>query len=266
MKYTYFSSIKSGKYLIRSQFWYNRRSCCFLSQSTPLWCVMSRPIGKLDKLEWWWVNKQYELESHSHFLDTSDKLASSHYDEMWFPKNNHEGHEYIPREQWITHNNFWGCYDNILSRDLITNPFNLLGYAGGLGSQKMMLEMKNKTPNIQPQPDIVQQLKKRKNIVVYKEDIEHLAYNVFAGNGRPESVDDTINILNNIIRFQKLMPKVLDSYGIPYEMFSLDTGSYSKTFDLDKELPRNSSDTIFTRNIWNQNVKQQVSDYMKNYG
>ena len=212
---------------------------------------MSRPIGKLDKLEWWWVNKQYQLESHSHFLDTSDKLASSHYDEMWFPKKNHEGHEYIPREQWITHNNFWGCYDNILSRDLITNPFNLLGYAGGLGSEKMMQQMKNKT---------------RKNIVVYKEDIEHLAYNVFAGNGRPESVDDTINILNNIIRFQKLMPAVLETLDVPYEMFSLDSGSYGKTFDLDKVLPRESSDTLFTRNVWKQDVKKQVSDYMMSYG
>ena len=266
MQYTYFSSVKSGKYLIRSQFWYNRKSCCFLSQSKPLWCVLSMPIGKLDKLEWWWCDKENNLQTHNHFLDVSDKLASSHYDEMWFPIKDHRGYEFVPRDNWVTHENFWGNFYNIMSRDLITNPFNLLGYAGGLGSEKMMLDMQQQRPNIQPHPDILPQLRKRKNIIVYKEDIEHLAYNVFAGTGRPESVEKTTEILNTIIKFQKFMPAVLEKLDVPYEMFSLDSGSYSKTFDLDKVLPRDSSDTLFTRNVWKQDVRKQVSDYMMSYG
>ncbi len=260
-KYTYFSSIKSGKYLIRSQFWYNRRSCCFLSQSKPLWCVLSKPVGVLDKLEWWWCDKNSQLQSYTHFLDTKDKLASSHYDEMWFPIKNHKGHETIPRNEWVTHENFWGNFDNIMSRDLITNPFNLLGYAGGLGSEKMMLDMQQQHPNIQPHPDILPQLRNRKNIVVYKEDIEHLAFNVFAGTGRPESYEETAKLLDSIIRFQKMIPQVLESYDIPYEMFSLDSGDYKKTFDLDMVLPRNSSDELFTES--SREVIQQVKKYFE---
>ena len=48
-------------------------------------------------------------------------------------------------------------------------------------------------------------------------------------------------------------------------MFSLDSGDYAKTFDLDKVLPRDSSDTLFTRNIWNQDVDKQVANYMRDY-
>jgi len=62
------------------------------------------------------------------------------------------------------------------------------------------------------------------------------------------------------------MPAVLETLDVPYEMFSLDSGSYGKTFDLDKVLPRDSSDTLFTRNVWKQDVKKQVSDYMMSYG
>tara|TARA_Y100001963_G_scaffold137707_1_gene201689 strand:+ start:636 stop:1436 length:801 start_codon:yes stop_codon:yes gene_type:complete len=265
MKYTYFSSTKSGKYLIRSQFWYNRKSCAFLSQSKPLWCVLSSPIGNLDKLEWYWCDKDTKLSKHSHFLDTRDKLTSSHYDEMWFPIPDHRGHETIPRDQWITHENFYQCVDDIMSRDIITNPFPLLGYTGSLGAGRQQDRMQNSTPNINPRPDIIERLRQRKNIVVYKENIEHLAYNVFAGTGRPESVEETTIILNNIIKFQKFMPKFLDSLDIPYEMFSLDTGDYAKTFNLDKILPRDSSDTLFTRNVWNQDIDRQVKDYMDKY-
>ena len=72
-------------------------------------------------------------------------------------------------------------------------------------------------------------------------------------------------MLNNARKFQQIIPKVLDSYKIPYEMFSLDTGDYAKTFDLDNVLPRDSSDKIFTRNEWNQDVDRQVKDYMDKY-
>ena len=272
MKYTYFSTLKAGKYLIRSQFWYNRRSCAFLSQSSPLWCVLSRPIDlvetdiPIDKLEWYWCDKETnELKTHHYYLDTRDKLSSAHYDEMWYPIPDHRGHETIPRHNWRTHQNFYGCVDDILSRDLITNPFGLLGYTGLLGSEKQMRNMEQDRPNLNPPSHIIEELRKRKNIVVYKEDIEHLAYNVFAGTGRPESVEETTVLLNTIRKFQQFIPKVLSRYNIPYEMFSLDSGDYAKTFDLDKVLPRDSSDTLFTRNVWNQDVNKQVDDYMRDY-
>lgn len=122
--------------------------------------------------------------------------------------------------------------------------------------------MQQQRPNIQPHPDILPQLRKRKNIVVYKENIEHLAFNVFAGTGRPESYEETAKLLDNIIRFQKMIPQVLESYDIPYEMFSLDSGDYKKTFDLDMVLPRDSSDDLFISDS-SEEVIQQVKKYFE---
>ena len=47
-------------------------------------------------------------------------------------------------------------------------------------------------------------------------------------------------------------------------MFSLDRGDYAKTFELNKILPRDSTDNLWLNN-YNQDVKKQVSNYMKNY-
>ena len=262
MKYTYFSTVSSGKYLLRSQFWYNRRSCAFLSQSRPMWCVLSSPIGNLDKLEWYWCDKDTKLSKHSHFLDTSDKLVSSHYDEIWFPIPDHRGYETIPRDQWITHENFYGCVDSIMSRDLITNPFGLLGYTGKLGSNKMMSRMVNHLPNLTPPPHIIEELRKRCNIVPYKENIEHLAYNLLSIKGRLP-FEQQCEWINQNLEFQRIIPVILKSYDIPYEMFSLDTGSYAKTFGLDKTLPRDSSDTLFHEH--NPKIDEEVKKYMDTY-
>ena len=269
MKYTYFSSIKSGKYLIRSQFWYNRRSCATLSAGKPHWCVLTKPMDSVtptDKLEWYWCDKKtHELKTHYHYLDTSDKLSSFHYSEYWFPIPDHRGYETVHRDKWTTHQNFYGCVDNILSRDIITNPFFLLGYTGLPGTEKQMRSMEQNKPNIIPPSHIMEELKKRKSIVVYKENIEHLAYNVFAGWGRPESVEETTILINTIRKFQKYIPKLLSRLDIPYEMFSLDSGDYAKTFDLEKVLPRDSHDKLFTYNPWKQDVSKLVDNYMRDY-
>ncbi len=265
MKYTYYSSIRSGKHILRDMFWLNKRSHVTLLQNKPLCCTMSKPVGKLYKIEWYWCNKQNELEYHNHFIDVSDKLLDKHYCEMWFYKKDNRGNYEIPYDLINTHTNFWGCIDEILDKDLINNPFILFGYAGkGKDNHKVIKEMQSDNPMIKPHPDIVQQLRKRKSIVAYKEDIEHLAYNIFSGTGRPESEEQTIRLVNRVRRFQEYMPRFLDKHDIPYEMFSLDRGDYAKTFNLDKVLPRDSTDNLWINDL-GQDIKKQVSNYMKNY-
>ena len=64
------------------------------------------------------------------------------------------------------------------------------------------------------------------------------------------------------------MPIFLDKHDIPYEMFSLDSGNYTETFELNKNLPRHSTQTIWDNAFTNDqgiDVKKQVSNYMKNY-
>ena len=116
-----------------------------------------------------------------------------------------------------------------------------------------------------PHPDIIQQLKKRKSIVAYKEDIEHLAYNILSLAGSFGTIENAINTINQVREFQKYMPIFLDKYEIPYEKFSLDSGDYSKTFQLEKVLPRNSTQTLWGTNDLGLDVKKEVSNYMTNY-
>ena len=273
MKYNYFCSIRSGKFLIRSQFWYNRRSCAFVSPSNPLWCVLSRPIDlietdiPIDKLEWYWCDRETkELKKHHYYLDTRDKLTDAHYDEQWYPVTNSRGHEFVPKEEWCTHKNFYECVDDILQRDLIVNPLPLLGYTdGGLGSRKMQHQLSAGKGKFTPPSYILEELRKRKSIIPYKEDIRDMAYTFFAGNGRPESSEEVTEQINCARSFRKLLPEILERYGMPYEMFSLDTSDYCKTFGLEQSLPRDSSDKLF-RIEWSQDVHKQVDEYMKNYG
>ena len=264
MKFTYFSTIKSGKHLMRSLFWLNNKSTCIMSQSKPIWAALSKPIGKLYKLEWYWCDKNNKLQTHNYFIDVTDKLLSSHYTEYWYPIKDHRGYNYLPYNEWVTHENFWECIDSIMERDIITNPFQLLGYVGK-DIHKMLEQVKNNSPTIKPHPNIIQQLRKRKSIVAYKEDIEHLAYNIFSLVG---GFSDPIKTINQVREFQDYMPIFLDKLEIPYEIFSLDSGDYAQTFELNKTLPRHSTQTLWDYAFTNDrgiDVKKQVSNYMKNY-
>lgn len=265
MKYTYFATIKSGKFQLRSNFWMNKKSTVCLSQVNPTWCTMSKPVGELYKFTWYWVDRDEKLQSHNHFLDIKDKLTDGRYWEPWFPiPDPVTGNYFINRDNFISHENFYQCADDVLAKDLITNPFVLLGYTNTLGSEKMIQKMQQKKPKLNPPEFIIKELRKRRNIVAYKENIEHLAYNFFASmdmlNNPIESVCDYIN---STVRFQKYIPTVLDDYGIEYEMFSLDTGDYAKTFGLDEVLPRESSDTTFTRE--HPDTAKKVKYYMDKY-
>jgi len=264
VKYTYFSSKKCGKFHIRNEFWYNRRSACTFSSSNPVWIALSSPIGVLEKMEWYWCDRETkELVHHQHFLDTRDKLSNYHYSDLWFPITDKDGRNsltYRNHEMSKAHSNIWQCIDTIMNRDLITSPLNLLGYCRNILSKKMLDNIENMTPDIEPHPDAISQLRKRKNIVAYKENIEHLAYNVYCEHGRPGSDERVPDHIDSIVKFQNILPRVLEKYDIPYEMFSLDSGDYKKTFDLDKSLPRFLTEKHIIEKT--KKIKMQVDNYM----
>ena len=108
---------------------------------------------------------------------------------------------------------------------------------------------------------MLDEFRKRKNIIVYKENIRSLAYNYFSGNGRPESIDDTITLINNTIKWQEALPGFLDEINVSYEMFSLDSGDYGKMFDLNKLLPI-ADHTVCDHN---QDYEKLTDQYMDLY-
>ena len=88
----------------------------------------------------------------------------------------------------------------------------------------------------------IDQLRKRKNIVVYKEDIRHWARSWFLGGGHVgDDYEEYYNMiacrLNEARRYPMCIQIVLDRYNIPYEMWSLDSGNYN-IFGFDKNLSR----------------------------
>ena len=83
--------------------------------------------------------------------------------------------------------------------------------------------------------------------------------------GTVSTLENAIKTINQIREFQEYMPIFLDKHDIPYEIFSLDSGDYSKTFELDKVLPRNSTQTLWGTDDLGIDVKKEVSNYMKNH-
>ena len=255
MKYTYWSTTCSGKMLLRSLFWLNNRSTCDMTAGNPIWVTLTKPFGKLYKFDWYWCDVDGILQTHSHFLDVSDKILDPHYLMKWFPIPDRHGNYCLPEYEWTNHANFWGCIDSIIERDMIVNPFSLLGYVGK-DVHKLLEQVKTGDPPFTPAPDILNKLRQRVSIVAYKEDIEHLAYNCFTKSLDP--IDKTIRNINQHRLFQKYMPVFLEKNKIEYEMFSLDRGDYAKTFRLDNTLPRDSTDNMLC-------VKTDVTKLVKNY-
>ena len=267
MKYNYFCHQKGGKYLIRSQFWYNNLDTVYLSQSLPLFASTGKNISDgYYQLYWYYCDKNNKLQSMT--CKRQVELVNAKYDEMWFPK----GDSILSwRHDNMTsyHQNFTKCFETLLDHDLIVNPLNMMGYCGLLGSEKMCDLLQAGTPLFHVPETVMTQLRKRISVIAYKEDIRHLAYNFFAGNGSPihlpeaQFVERITYRINQTRKFITLLPRVLDRYDIPYEMFSLDSGDYQQCFNLSRALPRSASDTIFNKP--SEKTNKYVDDYMREY-
>lgn len=268
MKYNYFCHQKGGKYLIRSQFWYNNLDTVYLSQSFPLFASTGKNISDgYYKLSWYYCDKDNKLQSRC-CEPRQVELANARYDEMWFP----EGDSILSwRHDNMTpyHQNFTQCFETLLDHHLIVNPLNMMGYCGLLGSEKMQIQLAAGEPLFHVPESIIVELRKRTSIIAYKDNIRHLAFNFFAGNGSPihlpeaQFVERVTYIINQSRKFIAMLPQVLEKYDMPYEMFSLDSGDYNQRFNLPKALPRSTSDTIFTKPT--DKTNQYVDDYMRQY-
>mgnify|MGYP001160069145 FL=1 len=263
MKYNYWSTEKAGKYHIRQLFILNQKSTATLSASSPIWTSMTEPIQDLKvKWSWYWMEGD-KLKNLDRDIDLNGKMSSALYDELWFPVPPHYRiKNFITSAGVPSHPNFYECYDKIFDKDIITNPIRMLGYIGPIAAPNNFRRYMDRNPKVESLTEyVLDKFRERKNIIVYKENIRSLAYNYFSGNGRPESVDDTITLINNTIKWQKDLPRLLDEINVSYEMFSLDSGDYSKTFDLNKSLPI----ADHTKCDYDQNFEELTDQYMDLY-
>ncbi len=245
-KYSYFSANKAGKLLIRNMFWVNGKTHVFFTTGqAPYYAVMTTPKGEFD---WYW-GQDKKLQTYHH-VEESDIINKIYYNEVWHPvtgkiKGFFKSIDVKSSKSAI---GFAECFNIAFDYDMITNPLVMMGYGGNLGSKNLLRSIQTREPTLNDVPldYVIDELRKRKNIIAYKTNIRHMAHNFFVGSGRPfykhpdvlvtqtdeGYIKECTKRINNNRAFPEAISKLLDYYDIPYEWFDLDDGDYNKTFDL----------------------------------
>ena len=287
MKYTYFSTERGGRLHYDYSALMNGKSVARIKGSSPncsgLFCTIFMP--KNNTRQWYWVDNNNNIRHASehrrydnidwigtvkdHKKRKKDNLLSKHWiarKYSWVqPKELEDDIIYQPH-------NLYKVFDKFFECDHITHPEVLLGYYGytkpdreGLNMNDM-LEQDIRYLNVDLDYSI-DQLRKRKNIVVYKEDIRHWARSWFLGGGHVgDDYEEYYNMiacrLNEARRYPMCIQIVLDRYNIPYEMWSLDSGDYN-IFGFDKNLSRYETEDCDS--ILKEHLHYMVDDWIDRY-
>tara|TARA_Y100001970_G_scaffold293530_1_gene440997 strand:- start:1754 stop:2623 length:870 start_codon:yes stop_codon:yes gene_type:complete len=288
MKHSYFAPGKAGKYLIRDMFWLNNKTHAGMSSGEPpLYAHMTTPDGHFD---WYWEDSSGRLVQASYEVDDVTILNFKKYSETWFPvkTNGVPSIKKFLKDSGIKASQtcpgmFHKCFEHAFQADLLVNPLPMLGYVGVIGSRKMSKIICNREPNMEniPLEYVIDELRKRKNIITHKENMEELARNFFLGDGHfpymnpdvyftdteEKFIHETTKTINQNRKFEKDMADLLDYYDIPYEWFNLDTGDYSETFGLEKTFDKNEDPHhhLYDNFVDKKISDKWISDYVKNY-
>mgnify|MGYP004163938211 FL=1 len=275
MKYGYYGGIKTGKFLMRSQFQYNKKTYTWLNTGYKCFAQITKPtVDDYHIVKWLWYdksNKYHEWYELRH-LKTQEELLEQTMETHDYASNNYFRHKTCAENP----SDFWKIFPEVLKTDLIVNPLVLLGYTGMIGSREMNWSLTTKNPDMMVPniDDIIKDLRQRHNVIPYKENMYEFVYRFFLGGdphmlenqGEEYFVREHTNRINRAIRFQKLLPKVLEWYRIPYEMFNLDRDDYCKTFGLDKVIDRTATDNHFINLSvpYRKKAKQWTEEFLKN--
>tara|TARA_B100000131_G_scaffold104537_1_gene101580 strand:+ start:963 stop:1793 length:831 start_codon:yes stop_codon:yes gene_type:complete len=272
MKYSYFAPLKSGKFLIRSLFQYNKKSYSLHNCGYTTFSLITKPtVDNYHIMEWNWevkytheVKTWYELRH----LETLDEVINQKI-EMWSPFDE----DYFGKRNSLQFPiNLYKTFTKFYESDMCVNPLPTLGYSNPIGSRELNWDIRKRLPTMNTDISfVVDELKNRYNVIAYKEDKLHWVTNFFLdGNplileeyGEDAYVDYVTKHIDENIRYIKLLKKLLDSYRIPYEMFNLDRDDYCKTFGLSKDIDRSSTDERFCS--LPHEHREKVNQWAKNY-
>tara|TARA_Y100000768_G_scaffold382000_1_gene361587 strand:+ start:849 stop:1670 length:822 start_codon:yes stop_codon:yes gene_type:complete len=272
MKFTYFGGVKSGKFLIRSLFQYNQKSYSLFNTGYAPFTFITKPCNNgYHSHEWNWEDKfSHEVKSWYEV-----RHLESYHEVMYQIKEN-SGMTFADKNKFAQFPiNLYKMFPRIFESDIVVNPLASLGYCSGIGSREMNWNLKRKRPPMNTDLKYaIKELQSRANIVVYKEDTYHWVSNFFLdGNaylleshGEDAYVEYVTNHINESRKFEKHMKNTLEYYKIPYELFSLDTGDYCKTFGLSKNIDRSATDERFCSlpHEFRSKVKSWTENYLLN--
>ena len=267
MKYSYFCPGKAGKFLIEHMFRYNNKThTLFCCGHPPIYAIMSLPAENSNIFHWYWEDDITGELVHTTYTEYNDILLDPMCDSTWYPVSTNGRYsikEYLKiKNQKITgvhassicKGDFHKCFRHAFDTDIIINPLVMLGYGGVLGTGKLGKILRDHSPNLSniPLEYVIDNLRKRKNIVTHKENIRELARNLFIGNGHLPYKDPNVyvtnteekyiqqvtKLINDHRQFEKDIISCLDYYNISYEIFNLDKDDYGQRFNLDKTFTR----------------------------
>jgi len=168
-------------------------------------------------------------------------------------------------------------FDKFFECDHILHPDILLGYHGYSKPDKEGLNMSDALLQDERYLTVdldysIDQMKKRKNIIVYKDDIRHMARGWFLGGGdmndkTDESYYNHISCrINEVRKYPRSMQVALERFDIPYEMWSLDKGDYS-VFGFRNDLKRYETEGTLTllKSHHHNKIEGWIDRYMSEY-
>ena len=259
MKCSYFSAERSGKVHYHYSALMNNKSVARPKENCGVACTIFMPSN--NTIQWFWVDKDENLRwlrEHRNYHDI-DWLGTINDHKLGMKENNKSKHwlargychdyskEIHDNCMWLS-NEYHKLFNKFFECDHLLHPDILLGYWGYTKADKKGLNLSECLLNDIRPMDVdldysIDQMKKRKNVIVYKEDMRRMARSWFLGGGMMLDMDDETYYNNISLRINEAriyptcMQIALDRFNIPYEMWSLDKGDYS-VFGFDSNLDR----------------------------
>ena len=262
---TYTSAHRGGKTHIKLLAQLNNKSFCGIQQGRELHATIVRN----NTVQWYWQDFDSIVRTDSKEIDLDGKETDLDYTKECYRA---DGSMWLDYPRPAIPNNLYQVFDKFFECDHILHPEALLGYHGytkpdreGL-SMNDALEQDIKYLNVDLDYSI-SELKKRKNFIVYKEDIRHWARSWFLGGGQ---VGDDYEVYYNMIacrlnsarKYTTSIQIALDRYNIPYETWSLDSGDYH-AFGFTKLFDRYVTEGSET--ILKEHLHYMVDDWIDRY-
>lgn len=285
MKNSYFSTDRGGRLQYQNLGLLNGKSVAKLKGYGPLYVIIYNP--KNNTRTWYWEDKEGEIRSttefrrydnidfistiNDHKVRRRDNLASTNWLAIDYAR-------YTPDElknTLVYHpDNLYKIFDKCFECDFILHPEVLLGYYGYVKDNISGLHLNEglekgiRKLNVDLDYSI-EQMRKRKNVIVYKEDLRHWARSWFLGGAQifDDNYERFYSIvstrLNGARKYHHCCRVMMERHNIPYERWSLDTGDYSKTFEVTKEFSR--YETEGTGPLLPDNLRYMVDGWINRY-
>ncbi len=287
MKYSYFSANRAGRMHYQYSALKNKKSVVRPTE----YCGVSGTIysPKNNTIEWYWIDKNDQtrwlreyrnydfdyLESiNDHKLRIKDNLKSKY----WLARNyTHDIPLEIESSCTYISNNYYKIFNKFFECECMLEPQVLLGFYGYSKGDKDGLKLSDALEQDERHLKVdleysINQMKKRKNIIVYKDNIKHMAKSWFLGGGQMHNSDEELyyNSISQRINEARKIPKsmqiALDRFNIPYVMWSLDTGNYD-VFEFVNHFNRYETDgsTSLLKAKYHHKIDGWVDRYMSEY-